>query len=550
MVAGHFGTVHAEFGSALPNVGGVAERVVKMQSAVVAAIDIGTNSVHMVIAEVDQLGFHIITVEKEVVRLGAGSDGFDVLTDAAMDRGVVALRRMKQIAGAHSAIVRAVATSAVRESENGRDFVRRVRDEVGIDIKVISGSEEARLIALGVRRSLSFGGERVLMIDIGGGSTEFTISEGHRTLLSQSLKLGAVRLTDRFLSERPGNGSVAKLRAYANSIFAPLANDIRKVGFTRVVLSSGTCETLVRASLISEGREPSSSLNGKSIERSSLSALVERICGCDSVDEVSEIPGIDTKRAEIITAGAVLLQEYCRALKVDTCEYSEFALREGVLFDAAEQLLGMRMSRRDAARDGVLRFAHRCSVDVQHSEHVARMSSQIFNALLSHFELDEGLLPILESAAILSNVGASISYSRHHIHSYYMIRNADLVGFSDDDIELMALTARYHRKGNPKRSHPEYEALDDDRQHDVDLLAGILRIATGLDRSHDQCVAAIRGSVITDSNGEHVELKVVGGCDSQETLDLNLFTAQERTSLLEEFLGMPVRLVGALSKKR
>jgi exopolyphosphatase / guanosine-5'-triphosphate,3'-diphosphate pyrophosphatase len=528
----------------------VAEKVLDMQSAVVAAIDIGTNSVHMVIAHVDQLGFHIITAEKEVVRLGAGSGGFEVLTEEAMGRGLVALRRMKQIAGAHSALVRAVATSAVREAENGDEFVRRARDEVGVEIRVISGSEEARLIALGVRRSLSFGGDRVLMIDIGGGSTEFTISEGHRTHLSQSLKLGAVRLTDKFLAEKVGGSSVAKLRAYANSTFAPLANDIRKIGFSRVVLSSGTCETLVRASLIGDGREPSASLNGKTISRHALNSLVDQICDCDSIGEISEIPGIDSKRAEIITAGAVLLQEYCRALKVDSCEFSEFALREGVLFDAAEQLLGMRLSRRDAARDGALRFARRCSVDVQHSEHVARISSQIFSTLHRHFELDEGLLPLLETAAILSNVGASISYSRHHLHSYYMIRNADLVGFSDDDIELIALVARYHRKGNPKRSHPEYEALSEGRRHDVDLLAGILRIATGLDRSHDQCVTTVRGAVVADAEEELVELKVIGLCDSQETLDLNLFTAQERTSLLEDFLGMPVRLVGSLSKKR
>lgn len=521
-----------------------------MQSAVVAAIDIGTNSVHLVIAQVDQLGFHIVTVEKEVVRLGSGSAGFDVLTSEAMNRGILALRRMKQIANAHSALVRAVATSAVREAENGQEFVDRVRDEVGIDIQVISGSEEARLIALGVRRSLSLGSDRVLMIDIGGGSTEFTITEGHRTLLSQSLKLGAVRLTDRFMSNGVGRGAVGKLRAYANSTFAPLANDIRHVGFDRVILSSGTCETLVRASQIREGRETLVSLNGKSITRHHLDELVAEICECDSVAEISEIPGIDAKRAEIITAGAVLLQEFCRSLKVSSCDYSEFALREGVLFDAAEQLLGMRMSRRDAARDGVLRFAQRCSVDIQHSEHVAKISLQIFSELHRQFELDEGLLPVLEAAAILSNVGSSISYSRHHIHSYYMIRNADLVGFSDDDIEMIALAARYHRKGNPKRSHPEYEALDEDRQHDVDLLAGILRVATGLDRSHDQCVASVRCSVLADSVGERVELRVLGSCDSQETLELNLFTAQERTSLLEDFLGLPVRLVGTMGKKR
>ncbi len=519
-------------------------KVDDMQNAVVAAIDIGTNSVHMVIAQVDRLGFHIITTEKEVVRLGSGDSGFDRLSPDAVERGIAALRRMKQIANAHSAIVRAVATSAVREADNGDDFVSRVRNEIGIDVQVISGVEEARLIALGVRQSLSLGDDRVLMIDIGGGSTEFTVSEGHRTLVSQSLKLGAVRLTDKFMDGRVAGGSISKLRAYVASTFAPLANDIKQTGFSRVVVSSGTCETLVRAVLLRRGRESSATLNGQTITRSELQNLVDEVCGCGSVAEVAAIPGIDAKRAEIITAGSLLLQEIGRALRIDTYEYSDFALREGVLFDAAEQLLGMRLSRRDAARDGVLRFARRCSVDVRHSEHVAKLSSAVFSALHDHFELDEALLPLLEAAAILSNVGASISYSRHHLHSYYMIRNADLVGFTDDDIELIALAARYHRKGNPKKSHPEYAALDEDRRHDVDLLAGILRIATGLDRSHDQCVSGVRASVVTERSGDVVELVVSNSCENQAILDLNLFTAQERTSLLEEFLGVSIRLVG------
>lgn len=520
----------------------MADTTTTVQSVVVAAIDIGTNSVHMVIADVDRLGFHIVTSEKEVVRLGSGVSGFDHLADDAMDRGVAALRRMRQIANAHSAIIRAVATSAVREADNGDDFIRRVRSEVGIDVDVISGSEEARLIALGVRQSLALGDDQVLMIDIGGGSTEFTVSCGSRTRISQSLKLGAVRLTDRFLAGRDQHSAVEKMRAYVASTFAPLANDVRREGFSRVIVSSGTCETIVRSALLMRGRDLTGTLNGQAIMRSDIDAVVDAIAQEPDVAGIARIPGIDGKRAEIIRAGSVLLQEICRVLRVDQIEYSDFALREGVLFDAAEQLLGMRLSRRDAARDGVLRFARRCSVDVQHSEHVAKLSLDIFRSLGEHFELDERLAPVLEAAAILSNVGASISYSRHHLHSYYMIRNADLVGFTDDDIELIALAARYHRKGNPKKSHPEYAALDEDRRHDVDLLAGILRVATGLDRSHDQCITRVRAKVEPAGDGDVVRLVVSSTCENDEKLELNLYTAQERTSLLDEYLGVPVVL--------
>lgn len=520
----------------------MADPTTTVQNVVVAAIDIGTNSVHMVIADVDRLGFHIVTSEKEVVRLGSGVSGFDHLADDAMDRGVAALRRMKQIANAHSAVIRAVATSAVREAGNGDDFIRRVRSEVGIEVDVISGSEEARLIALGVRQSLALDDEQVLMIDIGGGSTEFTVSRGSRTRISQSLKLGAVRLTDRFPADGDPERAVEMMRAYVASTFAPLANDIRREGFSRVVVSSGTCETIVRAAMIMRGRDPSGTLNGQTVSRADIDAVVGAITSAADVDEIARIPGIDGKRAEIIRAGSVLLQEICRMLRIDSVDYSDFALREGVLFDAAEQLLGMTLSRRDAARDGVLRFARRCSVDVQHSGHVAKLSLDIFRALGEHFELDDRLAPVLEAAAILSNVGASISYSRHHLHSYYMIRNADLVGFTDDDIELMALAARYHRKGNPKKSHPEYAALDEERRHDVDLLAGILRVATGLDRSHDQCITRVRARVEQGDAGDTVRLVVSSECESREKLELNLYTAQERTSLLDEYLGVPVLL--------
>lgn len=515
------------------------------QRAVVAAIDLGTNSFHMVIAEVDHLGFHIITTEKEVVRLGAGVQGFDHLADDAIDRGIAALRRMKHIAQAHSAVIRAVATSAVREADNGLDFVKRVKRDVGIHIDVISGTEEARLIALGVRYSLALTDDEVLMIDIGGGSTEFTVAKGRRTAISQSIKLGAVRLTDKFFSDGISDSAVSKARAFISSTFAPLANDIKVAGFQRVVVSSGTCETIARVALLARGRDDVSTLNAQSFTRTEVDEVVDTILEAKIPSRIAEIPGIESKRADIIAAGSLLLQEVCRQLKIVQLEYSDFALREGVLIDSMEQILGRPSSKRDAARDGVVRFAQRCSVDLQHSEHVAKLSVDIFRSLHKHFELNERLLPLLEAAAILSNVGASVSYSKHHLHSYYMIRNSELVGFSEEDIELIALAARYHRKGAPKKSHDEYAALSDDDQHDVDVMAGILRIATGLDRSHDQCVRSVSASVKDVNGSDVVQLLVRSECDNREVLDLNLYTAQERTALLEEFLGCSVTLKGS-----
>lgn len=516
-----------------------------LSKAIVAAIDIGTNSVHMVIAEIDHLGFHILTTEKEVVRLGAGVKGFDHLEDSAIERGLSALRRMKNIAHAHSAVIRTVATSAVREADNGEDFVRRVKDEVGIEVAVITGAEEARLIALGVQHSLSLGNEKVLMIDIGGGSTEFTVARGSKTLVSQSLKLGAVRLTDKFFGSGTSSADFQKARAFVSSTLAPLANDIRTVGFQRVVVSSGTCETIVRAALLQQGKEFGATLNAQSIDRADVENVLNAIAACKTTEGIMAIPGIDAKRAEIISAGSLILHEICRQLKVNKLEYSDFALREGVLIDAMEQILSSPSSKRNAARDGVLRFAQRCSVEIQHAEHVARLSIEMFRSLSRKFELDDRLLPLLESAALLANVGTSVSYSKHHLHSYYMIRHSELVGFTANEIELIALTARYHRKGSPKKSHEEYALLSQSDQEAVDLMAGILRIATGLDRSHDQCVIGVGTSLRETDGKDQVIFNLKSQCDNRELLELNLYTAQERTDLLERYLGCRVILRAA-----
>lgn len=513
-------------------------------SGTVAAIDIGTNSVHMVVARIDDKGFTVVTSEKEVVRLGEGSEGLDHLTREAMDRGVAALAHMRRVADAHGATIRAVATSAVREAGNADIFVTRVREECGITVEVISGIEEARLIALGVRQSLNLGSDDVVMIDIGGGSTEVTLGNGRRTRIAQSIKLGAVRLTDRFLSAATNDVTVRNLRSHVRMSFANLAHEIAPHGFDRVVLSSGTCETLARIAAAMGGAPPRQ-LNGFRFDRGQLDAVVEEVLRADSVESRRAIGGMDPRRADIIVAGAVILQEMVRALGAEVLEYSEYALREGVLIDCIQRMRGDRTWRTNSALDSARRLADRCSVDMEHAGHVAAVSLSILRSLARSYEVDLSLAPLLEAAAILANVGNAVSYSRHHHHSYYIIRNADLVGFSDAEIETIALVSRYHRKGGPKKSHPEFEGLDEESRHDVELLAGILRIATGLDRSHDRSVSIVNGSVRTVAGRD--TFIVSARCSAgDEVAELNRYTAQSRTGLLEEYLGDPVLVqVGA-----
>lgn len=506
---------------------------------IIAAIDVGTNSVHMVVARIGEHGFHVLSAEKEVVRLGSGAAGMDFLTSEAIERAVNALGRMKQIADAHKADIRAVATSAVREATNSKDFLQRAKKEVGITVEVISGNEEARLIHLGVQHSLAFGIESVLTVDIGGGSTEFCVSTKGRLRIAQSVKVGAVRLTDAFLPNGdPDESSIRRLRAHVSSVIAPLAHEIRELGYSRAVLSSGTSETIAR--LVANervGRLPQS-MNGFSFTKAEFATVMRKILSSQNSRARQELPGMDSKRSDIIVAGGIILDEISKALRIDSYEFSEYALREGVLVDAAHKKGLLKSDAVDAGLGSVLRLAERCSVDLVHSNHVAFLSRKILTLVSRRFEVDASLGRLLEAAALLANVGNAVSYSKHHLHSYYIIRNADLMGFTDEEIEVIALTARYHRKGAPKASHSEFAKMSEDRQHDIELMAGIIRIATGLDRSHDQSVADISMTLRND-NMTLVPRHAGGSSDSAA---LNVFTAQERVGLLQDFLGGTVTI--------
>lgn len=507
------------------------------KKSVIAAIDVGTNSVHMVVARFGEHGFHILSAEKEVVRLGSGVAGENILSDNAIERAVTALRHMKRIADAHGAAIYAVATSAVREATNSSVFIERAKSEVGIDVVVVSGNEEARLIHLGVQQSIAFGAESVLTIDIGGGSTEFCVSTRGRLRIAQSLKIGAVRLTDKFLpGGDPTDRGIKQIRAHVSSAFAPLAFDIKQTGFVRVVVSSGTCENLARMIAMDRDGQTPQSMNGFSFTAIELSGIMKKIQAQPSSFERQQMPGMDSKRSDIIVAGGLILHEVMKTLEIQTFEFSEYALREGVLIDAARSQGLMEADVVDAGLGSAMRLAERCSVDIAHSAHVGALSRKILAIIARRFEVDLSLGRLLETAALLANTGNAVAYSKHHLHSYYIIRNADLMGFTDDEIEVIALAARYHRKGMPKESHSDFSKLSESRQHDVELMAGIIRIATGLDRSHDQSVVDFTSSY--KNNLLTINPRSITGTD--EALELNIFTAQERVQLLEKYLGCAV----------
>ncbi len=510
-------------------------------STVLAALDVGTNSFHLVIARALPDGrFEVITRDKDMVRLGQGGGDMTLISVEAMDRAVAALARMARLASSHGAQVRAVATSAVREAHNAAEFLERAAREAGVEVEVISGVEEARLIHLGVLQALDVYERRLLLTDIGGGSTEIVLGHrGHEEVI-RSFKLGAVRLTERFFpggSQHPA--AVSSCRTAVRSALAVIERDVRAAGFEVAVASSGTAEAVARMVHARRGGEPPRTFNGFTWSVAELDAVTQQVIAARSPAERRKIPGLDARRADIIMAGTLILESVARAFGVTEFTFSDFALREGVLLDTMQRHVGADAEPlRDVARRSVRQLADRCDDDPAHSAHVAHLATSLFDQTSVLHGLDLRWRHVLEAAALLANVGLVISHSKHHLHSYYVIRNSDLVGFTDHEIELIALIARYHRKGHPKATHPEFARLAPPDQQAVRRLAGLLRIAIGLDRRHDHRVSTVSTKRVRGA------LEVVVHPDPTQDGDvsLELYAAQERSDLLAAELALPVRL--------
>src|SRR3954451_16050760 len=505
-----------------------------------AAVDVGTNSLHLVVARLSgSTGFEVIAREKEMVRLGSGGGDMKRLSPDAIERGVETLARFKRIADVSSAPMRAVATSAGREAENHDVFIARAREGAGLEVERLSGVGESRLIHLGVLQALPVYDRRILLCDIGGGSTELLVGERGEVLVSRSFKLGAVRLTNRFFpGDRLHPGAVSSCRTFVRATLAGFQREVDHHGFEVAVGSSGTIQALAAMAQAATGAPPPRSSNAAVVSADGLAGVVRQLVAAPSVEERAATPGLEAKRADIILAGALILEGVFAQYGVKEMTISDYALREGVLLDTIQRTQGGSLHHLgDVSRRSVLALAELLDEEPAHSAHVAHLAVELFDATTALHGLDEGCREYLEAAALLANVGLFISHSKHHLHTYYVIRNSErLVGFTDNEIEIIAQVARYHRKSAPKTSHAEFARLDADDQRTVRVLAGLLRVAIGLDRSHDGRVVSVTARVRDDA----LVIEAVGrpGAD----LSLEAYSARERRALLEDVLGRRVRI--------
>lgn len=509
---------------------GLSPGAAKMQLRL-AAIDVGSNSIHMIVAEAHAGGgLTIICRMKEMIGLGRSSFPSNHLTKESIRRALLLLGRFQEAAmqrGAEKII--AVATSAVREAENGGELLEQAWNRLQLRVKVISAREEARLIYVAVKNAIPLKREPHLIIDIGGGSVEFIVGNEKQAFVLESRKLGASRMTASYVHSDPiSKEERDKLSEVYRAELAGLKQIIGSIQFNKVVGTSGTLENIaaMTASTSHKSSTEFSHIDRTSFEET-LSTLVK-----SNASERARVPGLDDQRKEQIVAGALLVHELFETFNVRRIQICPMALREGILLDyLARHMpeLSIRGDVPDPRRRSVLNLGRRCDWHRGHAEHVAQLALQLFDQTRSLHGLSSVDRELLEYAALLHDIGWHISGKSHHKHSMYLILNGELRNFNSEELHIIACIARYHRKALPKESHPYYAALSRRAKRVVDVCASLLRIADSLDRSHCNVVQGVRFKA---QEKKHM-LAISARADAQ----LELWAAKRKADLFEETFG-------------
>ena len=525
------------------------------QHRIIAAIDLGTNSLHMVVVKIDPTlpAFSIIAREKETVRLGDRNLTTGELKPEIIEKAIAALGRFQEVAKTINAeTIIAVATSAVREAPNGKDFLHTIETELGLSVNLISGQEEARRIYLGVLSGMEFNNQPHMIIDIGGGSTELILGDSQQARTLTSTKVGAVRLTSELITTDPiSNTEFQYLQAYAHgmlerSVEEILAN-LESGESPRLVGTAGTIETLAMIHAREKSGVIPSTLNGYQFSLKDLQELVNRLRKLSN-SERAEIPGMPEKRPEVILAGAVILQEAMTLLGSESVTVCERSLREGVIVDwmLTHGLIEDKLRYQSSVRErNVLKLADKYHINLEYSDRVAKFAESLFDqtqGTLHHWGTDERQM--LWAAAILHNCGHYISHSSHHKHSYYLIRNGELLGYTETEIEIIANLARYHRKSPPKKKHENYQSLLTKQQRQiVSQLSAILRLAVALDRRQIGAVAQVQCEYYSQLHQVNL---LIFPTQLDDDCDLELWSLNYKKGVFEEEFG--VKLVASLEK--
>ena len=525
-----------------------ASQAVNADQRRIAAIDIGTNSFHLLVAAVDPKlrTFRIIQAEKATTRLGERDPETGELTAAAMQRGLETLRQFRDLAASHRVeqIVTA-ATSAVREAPNGRDFLQTILDDLGMEVDLVSGPEEARLIYLGVLSGMPFGDRPHLLLDIGGGSTELILADGRDARALTSTRVGAVRLQRDFVRDDPMPPQRRSfLQAFIQGSLEPAVDKVRrriKPGETPVLVATSGTAMAIGSLAASEEERPPRKLHGYCVTRQSLNQVVDRLITM-TPEQRRELAPINDRRAEIIVPGALILQTTMKMLGVEEFLLSERALREGLIVDwmLRQGLLEDRFSFQSSIRQRtVLHQVQRFAVNQSRAERVASHALSLYDATrgVMHDDSGEGR-ELLWAAAMLHTCGQHINISAYHKHTWYLIRHGELLGYSEAEHLMVAAIARYHRRSLPKKRHESWQLVATrDNRRCVHQMALLLRLAAALDRRPEPVISALRIHAVKGS----LDLEIVPERVNQN-VSLEQWSLEGCAEVVKEAVGVNLRV--------
>jgi exopolyphosphatase/guanosine-5'-triphosphate,3'-diphosphate pyrophosphatase len=501
-----------------------------------AAIDIGSNSVRMLAAETAPgRPTRILAAERQVTRLGAGVFLDGRIPAETIDLVCEDLARMAQVYRKLDVVgVRAVATSAVRDASNQQEFLERASQVLGTPVETISGQEEARLIHLGVEARWPQQDKRVLIVDVGGGSAEVIPADHGALSEAFSKPLGAVRLTEVFLKSDPP--SPLELHRMNEYIEEKLATPLRRIGvgpFDRLIATSATAAAIVCAvNRVRRSRRDEADRLKATLAQ--IRRFYREICERDLAAR-RKIVGIGPKRAELIVAGAAVFLRVLELFHQPSLHYSAAGVRDGIIADLTARGVGRELSMltRDQRR-AVEQMARRYGVQVTHARKVADLARRLFESLQSLHRLPPSFGKLLEAAGYLHDIGHYVSDTAHHKHSYYLVINSDLPGFTDTERQMIALLCRYHRRAMPVPRHSPFQTLDPEARRAILLLTPLLRIADSLDRSHDQRVSDLQVQLRNAS--------VAIALESGQDTDLEMWAAERVADSFRETYQLPLTL--------
>ncbi len=503
----------------------------------VAAMDLGSNSFHLLVADVPADG-HIdpLVQEKEMLRLGDVVSRHGSIPETAADQAVATVRRFRLLADAAGASeIHARATSAIRRAANGGEVVDRIRAETGVDVEVIGGREEARLIFGAIRASVVLDPAPALCFDLGGGSLEVMVGDSGAMTWATSVPLGVARLSaDHVHSDPISKADRRALRDRIVEVLEPVAREVEAFEPKLAVGSSGTLESLAEMVAARRAEDAPATLNQLTITRQEFLALHKDLLASKAAERL-RMDGLDARRVDLITAGSMVLATAMEVFDFDQLTISEWALREGIVLDAVGRHDPADWSEDPHAIRGsaVLGLARRCNWAEAHARQVAKLALDLFDGTTELHGLDAADRELLEYAALLHDIGEHVASSAHHKHGAYLIRNGQLRGFAPDEIELLAAIVRWHRRGEPRVSD-EFPLLDAAAIERVRSLAAILRVADGLDRSRNQSVYGL-DAMVTPS----LVLLRVRALDDPE---LEIWGARRKRALLEKVFDREIEL--------